>query len=146
MKRREFLSNTTKILCACTMTSGVSLIQSCAENVVMPLEDGEELVLDLNLEEYNVLLQNGGSIVTSSNKIDSRGLLLIRIGESVKAFSNNCTHAGWGLRPFQNGQSTCVSGHGGKFNTDGLAVSSPASGRLKEYSTELNENILTITV
>jgi nitrite reductase/ring-hydroxylating ferredoxin subunit len=145
MKRREFLSNTSKILCACTISSGVSIIQSCTNNVVMPSEEGEELVINLELEEYNPLLQDGGSIVIPGNIIDSQGLLLFRTGDTIKAYTNNCTHSGYDLTPFQNGVSTCVSGHGGKFNTNGNAISGPANGSLKEYDTEMNQNILTIS-
>ena len=122
MKRREFISNTSKILCACTISSGVSIIQSCTNNVVMPSEEGQELSINLELEEYNPLLQDGGSIVIPGNIIDSQGLLLLRTGDTIKAFTNNCTHSGYDLTPFQNGISTCVSGHGGRFNTSGNAI------------------------
>ena len=145
MKRREFISNTSKILCACTISSGVSIIQSCTNNVVMPSEEGQELSINLELEEYNPLLQDGGSIVIAGNIIDSQGLLLLRTGDTIKAFTNNCTHSGYDLTPFQNGISTCVSGHGGKFNTSGNAISNPANGSLREYDTEINQNILIIT-
>lgn len=145
MKRREFISNTSKILCACTISSGVSIIQSCTNNVVMPSEEGQELSINLELEEYNPLLQDGGSIVIPGNIIDSQGLLLLRTGDTIKAFTNNCTHSGYDLTPFQNGISTCVSGHGGKFNTSGNAISHPAYGSLREYDTEINQNILIIT-
>lgn len=145
MKRREFISNTSKILCACTISSGVSIIQSCTNNVVMPSEEGQELSINLELEEYNPLLQDGGSIVIPGNIIDSQGLLLLRTGDTIKAFTNNCTHSGYDLTPFQNGISTCVSGHGGKFNTSGNAISNPAYGSLREYDTEINQNILIIT-
>lgn len=145
MKRREFISNTSKILCACTISSGVSIIQSCTNNVVMPSEEGQELSINLELEEYNPLLQDGGSIVIPGNIIDSQGLLLLRTGDTIKAYTNNCTHSGYDLTPFQNGISTCVSGHGGKFNTSGNAISNPANGSLREYDTEINQNILIIT-
>ena len=145
MKRREFISNTSKILCACTISSGVSIIQSCTNNVVMPSEEGQELSINLELEEYNPLLQDGGSIVIPGNIIDSQGLLLLRTGDTIKAYTNNCTHSGYDLTPFQNGISTCVSGHGGKFNTSGNAISNPAYGNLREYDTEINQNILIIT-
>ncbi|MDB9853609.1 Rieske 2Fe-2S domain-containing protein [Candidatus Marinimicrobia bacterium] len=144
MKRRDFLNNTTKIFCACAIGVGVPFLKSCTENVVMSSENREELLIDLNLDFYNPLLQNGGSVVTNSNIIDSQGLLLLRSNDIVKAFTNNCTHSGYDLKPFQNGISTCVSGHGGRFNSNGIAISSPANGSLQEYNTQLNENILTI--
>ena len=83
-------------------------------------------------------------MVTDGNIIDSQGLLLYRTGSEVRAFRNNCTHSGWDLRPFVNGVSVCVSGHGGRFNTNGTAIASPASGTLRRYDTVLDGNSLTI--
>ena len=62
----------------------------------------------------------------------------------IRAFRNNCTHSGWDLRPFVNGVSVCSSGHGGRFNTNGTAIASPASGTLRQYDTVLDGNSLTI--
>ena len=83
-------------------------------------------------------------MVTDGNIIDSQGLLLYRTGNEIRAFRNNCTHSGWDLRPFVNGVSVCSSGHGGRFNTNGTAIASPASGTLRKYDTVLDGNSLTI--
>ena len=147
MKRREFLETSTKVLCACVAGSGIGLLQSCSNNVATsPDQDGEseELIIDLLSDGFTALLEQGGSVVTDGNIIDSQGLLLYRSGNEVRAFRNNCTHSGWDLRPFVNGVSVCVSGHGGRFNTNGTAISSPASGTLRQYDTILDGNSLTI--
>ncbi len=147
MKRRDFLETSTKIICACAVGSGLALVQSCTSNVATSPElngESEELIVDLLSDGFTALLEQGGSVVTDGNIIDSQGLLLYRTGNEVKAFRNNCTHSGWDLRPFVNGVSVCVSGHGGRFNTNGTAIASPASGTLRQYDTVLDGNSLTI--
>ena len=147
MKRREFINTSSKILCACASGIGLVAMSSCAENVVEPIEKQNSDVqfdIDINLDEYSILKSEGGSVVTSGNSVNGQGLLLVRVDAEVRAFENNCTHSGYDLYPFNNGISNCTSSHGGQFNTNGEAVSSPASGRLQEYATELNGNILTI--
>ena len=147
MKRRDFLETSTKIICACAASSGLTLVQSCTKNVTTssdPNGESEELIIDLLSDGFTALLDQGGSVVTDGNIIDSQGLLLYRTGNEVKAFRNNCTHSGWDLRPFVNGVSICVSGHGGRFDTNGKAIASPASGTLRQYDTLLDGNSLTI--
>ena len=147
MKRREFLSTSSKIFCACATGVGISMIQGCSNNVVSsptPNQDSETLVIDLNTDEFSVLLTSGGSLVTDGNNITNQGLLLFRTTNEVKAFRNDCTHSGYNLMPFSNGVSVCTSGHGGRFNTNGQAISSPATGSLRQYTTELENDILTI--
>ena len=147
MKRRDFLETSTKIICACAASSGLTLVQSCTKNVATspdPNGESEELIIDLLTDGFTALLEQGGSVVTDGNIIDSQGLLLYRTGNEVKAFRNNCTHSGWDLRPFVNGVSICVSGHGGRFDTNGKAIASPASGTLRQYDTLLDGNSLTI--
>ena len=147
MKRRDFLETSTKILCACAAGSGLALVQGCTNNIATSPdtnEESEELIIDLLSDGFTALLEQGGSVVTDGNIIDSQGLLLYRTGNEVRAFRNNCTHSGWDLRPFVNGVSVCVSGHGGSFNTNGTAIASPASGTLRKYDTVLDGNSLTI--
>ena len=147
MKRRDFLETSTKIFCACAAGSGLALVQGCTNNIATspdPNEESEELIIDLLSDGFTALLEQGGSVVTDGNIIDSQGLLLYRTGNEVRAFRNNCTHSGWDLRPFVNGVSVCVSGHGGRFNTNGTAIASPASGTLIQYDTVLDGNSLTI--
>ncbi len=148
MKRREFLETSSKIICACAASSSLALIQSCTNNVATspePNGDSEELIIDLLTDGFTPLLEEGGSVVTDSNIIDSQGLLLYRTGNEVRAFRNNCTHSGWDLRPFVNGVSVCISGHGGRFDTNGKAVSRPATGSLRQYQAVLSGSTLTIS-
>ena len=150
MNRRDFLNTSTKIACACALGSTSGLITSCSSSSITITssepEDttGVSLEFDLASNDYLPLQSEGGSVVTGSNEIDSNGLLLLREENTIGAFTNNCTHSGYDLLPFSNGTSICSSGHGGRFNTDGQAISHPASGTLKSYSTSLSDNILTV--
>ena len=146
MNRRDFLNTSTKIACACALGATSGLISSCANITSSELEDttGVSLEFDLASNENLALQSDGGSVITGSNEIDSNGLLLLREANTIKAFTNNCTHSGYDLLPFSNGVSICSSGHGGRFNTDGQGISQPASGTLKSYSTSLSDNILTV--
>ena len=146
MNRRDFLNTSTKIACACALGATSGLISSCASITSSEPEDttGVSLEFDLASNEYSVLQSEEGSVITGSNEIDSNGLLLLREANTIKAFTNNCTHSGYDLLPFSNGVSICSSGHGGRFNTDGQGISQPASGTLKSYSTSLSDNILTV--
>ena len=90
-------------------------------------------------------LQNdGGSVVTDENEIDASGLLLLRTGANIKAFTRSCTHQGTQLNAFLNGISVCAFGHGAQFNSNGEAISAPATESLKSYDTELNGVMLTV--
>ena len=147
MNRRDFLNTSTKIACACALGATSGLISSCASPFTSSEPEdttGVSLEFDLASNEYSVLQSEQGSVITGSNEIDSNGLLLLREADTIKAFTNNCTHSGYDLFPFSNGVSICSSGHGGRFNTDGQGISQPASGTLKSYSTSLSDNILTV--
>ena len=147
MKRREFLQTSTKVICACVASTGISMIQSCTNNVAVSPDlegDGDGLVIDITSSGFTPLLVEGGSVVTNGNTIDPKGLVLVRVGNGIRAYQNRCTHAGYQLEAFNNGISVCTSGHGGSFNTDGQAVSSPAYTSLKEYPTSLEDNKLII--
>lgn len=147
MNRRDFLETSTKAACACAL-GATSFIMSSCSNPVEPSAPadttGIELTFNLTSEEYVILQIEGGSIITDSNEIDSAGLLLLRVGETVKAFTRRCTHQGVQLNAFSNGISLCAFGHGAQFNEDGNHVSGPGEGSLKSYNTQLDGNILTV--
>ena len=147
MNRRDFLETSTKAACACAL-GATSFIMSSCSNPVEPSAPadttGIELTFNLTSEEYTILQVEGGSVTTNSNEIDSAGLLLLRSGETVKAFTRRCTHQGVQLNAFSNGISLCAFGHGAQFNEDGNHVSGPGEGSLKSYNTQLDGNILTV--
>jgi len=145
--RREFIKLSGKTACACSLIGASVALTNCGESNPVSNADttGESENFNLNDDRFTALNNVGGSAVTTGNTIDSRGLLLYRDSEeSIIAYTRNCTHAGYELLAFQNGKSYCSSGHGGEFNLQGEAISSPATGRLKEYETELNGTNLEI--
>ena len=86
MKRREFLNTSAKALCACMAGTGISLIQSCTNNVVdSPSSggDGNELLIDITSTGFTALLTDGGSVVTNGNSIDPSGNIAQVIGQVV---------------------------------------------------------------
>ena len=146
MNRRDFLNTSTKIACACALGATSGLFTSCYSITSSESKDttGISLEFDLASSDYLPLQSEGGSVTTGSNEVDSNGLLLLREAGTIKVFTNNCTHSGYDLLPFSNGTSICSSGHGGRFNSNGEAISHPASGTLKSYSTTLLDNILIV--
>ena len=147
MNRRDFLTNSTKAACACALGIGSLLINSCSNpnEPSTPIDStGIELDFNLTTDEFVLLQIDGGSIATGSNEIDSAGLLLLRSGDNIRAFTRRCTHQGIQLNAFSNGVSVCAFGHGAQFNANGNHISGPGGGSLKSYETLLNENVLTV--
>ena len=147
MNRRDFLSTSSKFACACTLGTASFFFNKCA-NPTEPSAPtdttGVKLNFDLTSEEFTVLQIDGGSVVTSPNEIDSAGLILLRSGEMVKAFTRRCTHQGVQLNAFSEGIVVCTFGHGAQFNSNGQHFSGPGEGSLKSYDTQLDENILIV--
>ncbi len=147
MNRREFISKTSKVACACAIGSATLILNKCANPTASSNDEdttGAELSFDLTLQQFSALQENGGSVVTSANIIDSSGLILYRSNQEIKAFTRRCTHQGVSLNPFSGGIAICANGHGAQFNTNGQHVSGPGGGSLKSYETEFTENILIV--
>ena len=155
MNRRDFIKNSCGMACACIGLSAVSLFQSCEDNkayerntndgVITPDSDNQ-IALSILDPQYQSLTNISGSAVTSSNSIDSLGLLLIRSSESqIKAFSRRCTHSSYKVNAFNSqGLAVCSSGHGGSFNTNGRVAAGPPTANLTSYGTTLENETLTI--
>ena len=97
MNRRDFLKTSSKVACACAISTGSLLINSCSnpKEPSAPIDSTcVELDFDLTKDEFIQLLVDGGSVATSINEIDSAGLLLLRCGDNIKAFTRRCTHQG----------------------------------------------------
>ncbi|MCE6994891.1 Rieske (2Fe-2S) protein [Saccharothrix sp. S26] len=74
---------------------------------------------------------DGGGLI-AGNPADSRPLVLVRTGETVKAYDATCPHQGTAVSPPQNGVITCPN-HGSTFNAaDGAVTKGPATTGLKE--------------
>ena len=147
MNRRDFLKTSSKVACACAISTGSLLINSCSNpnEPSTPIDStGVELDFDLTTDQFIQLQVDGGSVATGINEIDSAGLLLLRSGDNIKAFTRRCTHQGVQLNAFSNGISVCAFGHGAQFNANGNHISGPGDGSLKSYETLLDGNILTV--
>ena len=108
------------------------------------LLDGKLLYIDITNDLYSKL-QNTGEFV---NDTDHYVLLLRKTDESILAFSNCCPHLGTSNRwSYSNGSFRCAN-HGNSFGTGTGFVancsSNSTSGNLKQYTTLLNQDILTV--
>ena len=155
MNRRDFIKNSCGLACACVGVSAISLLQSCEDNKAYEQnineggdvpDSGNQIVINIQDAQYQSLIINGGSAVTSSNSIDSLGLLLLRSSETqIKAFSRRCTHSSYRVNAFNSqGLAVCSSGHGGSFNTSGQVAAGPPNANLTSYNTSLENDTLTI--
>ena len=147
MNRRDFLTTSSKVACACALGAGSFFIKGCSNpnESSLPIDStGTELDFDLTTDQFIPLQVDGGSVATGINEIDSAGLLLLRSGDNVKAFTRRCTHQGVQLNAFSNGVSVCAYGHGAQFNSNGQHISGPGDGSLKSYETLLDGNVLTV--
>ena len=147
MNRRDFLKTSSKVACACALGTGSLFINSCSNpnEPSKPIDStGIELDFDLTTDQFIPLQVDGGSVATGINEIDSAGLLLLRSGDNIKAFTRRCTHQGVQLNAFSNGVSVCAFGHGAQFNANGNHISGPGDGSLKSYQTLLDGNLLTV--
>ncbi len=143
MKRRKFIELTSKTMCACSL--GVTGFLGGCSDIEAPQDTtGIEISFDLNDENFKDLKDNGGSVVTSTNELDSKGLLLYRDNESIKAFANRCTHASYDLTPFNESGLSFCTGHGAQFNTNGTAITGPATRSLKMFDTLLEGDLLIV--
>ena len=145
MKRREFIDITSKTICACSLGVTGLLLKGCSDNDNIPIDSsGLEVIFDLNEEGFQNLKVSGGSVVTSSNELDSKGLLLYRDNLTVSAYANRCTHASYDLTPFNDSGLSFCTGHGAQFNTGGVPITGPATRNLKEFETLLEGDVLTV--
>ena len=108
------------------------------------LLDGKLLYIDITNDLYTKL-QNTGEFINDS---DNYVLLLRKTDESILAFSNCCPHLGTSNRwSYSNGSFRCAN-HGNSFGTGTGFVancsSNSTSGNLKQYTTLLNQDILTV--
>ncbi|MFJ6677059.1 Rieske (2Fe-2S) protein [Actinosynnema sp. NPDC091369] len=74
---------------------------------------------------------DGGGLI-AGNPADSKPLVLVRTGDTVKAYDATCPHQGTAVSPPENGVITCPN-HGSTFNAaDGAVTKGPATTGLKE--------------
>ena len=174
MKRRKFLQNTCPTITfaffglsymqACSKSDDDSSSYSSNNSNVIPgdsigtnaggsgtqtnsgiVSSVNNITVDLTNSNFSNLSNPGDFI-----KLTSIGVLLLKLSSSeFRAFDNCCPHSGtkndWS---YSNQEFTCGS-HGNKFGIDGNNIvncgSAATSGDLKNYSTSLAGDSLTIT-
>jgi len=106
--------------------------------------EGKLLYIDITNDNYSSLSEVGNFVNDNDNYV----LLLRKTDKEIKAFSNCCPHLGTTNRwSYTNGSFRCAN-HGNSFGTGTGFVancsSNSTSGNLKQYNTELNQDILTV--
>ena len=79
---------------------------------------------------------DGGGLI-AGNPSNSKPLVLVRTGDTVKAYDAACPHQGTAVAPPENGVITCPN-HGSTFNaTDGKVTKGPATKGLTEVAVKV---------
>ena len=126
-------------------SSGTNSVGSGTQTSSGIVSSGNNITIDLTNSNFSSLSSPGDFI-----NLTSVGVLLLKISSSeFRAFDNCCPHSGtkddWS---YSNQEFTCGS-HGNKFGIDGNNIvncsSAATSGDLKNYSTSLAGDSLTIT-
>jgi cytochrome b6-f complex iron-sulfur subunit len=79
-------------------------------------------------------------------QVAGNNVLAIRAEQdTINAFTAVCTHEQNIITGFQSNNFVCPA-HGSQFNTSGAVVQGPATQRLRQFTTNFTNNVLTITV
>lgn len=79
---------------------------------------------------------DGGGLI-AGNPATSKPLVLVRTGETIKAYDATCPHQGTAVSPPENGVITCPN-HGSQFNaSDGAVTKGPATTGLPEIAVKV---------
>jgi Rieske Fe-S protein len=152
--RRDFIKNAmTGVGTIAIGSFSVSLLEGCkspgskmtgSHGSVTPKQNEAAIIVDTSKAENQTLAKIGGTLALGASDVDDKGILLYRENETtVKAYSRECTHEQCTVGPFINGVSSCPC-HGSRFNLSGGKVSGPAPMPLRQYTTSVNGNIITI--
>jgi cytochrome b6-f complex iron-sulfur subunit len=150
--RREFLKKSGSI--AVMSMFGVAFFTGCSSDDTEPTPAANtppsgnngiiitENLVTINLAVASNLANTGGWALISQAKV-----LVVNMGNNVfSALTSICTHnrceTNWS---FASNIFTCTC-HGSRFRTDGTVATGPATQPLRNYSTNLSGNTLTISL
>jgi len=146
--RGNFIRNLCSLLCL----SSLSLLISCEPQIVddpIPITAFQDQVLNLSFPEYAALRLDGG--ILEYNNVGLRGVFIYRAASgSFRAYERNCSY-----HPNEAGSTVNLHSSrlyftdqycGSTFNLeDGQPSGGPAWRPLRQYRTDINGSILTIT-
>ena len=141
MERKDFITNTCKA-CAGLLLGGalISLFESCATlPVVKAAAVNKTIVVDLS-----TVLPTNNLFIVKSKALDF-SILVIKKSETLfTALYMQCTHERQPLGATTKG--LYCAAHGSAFDLDGNVTIQPATAALTKFTTELNNNMLSIFI
>jgi cytochrome b6-f complex iron-sulfur subunit len=142
MERKEFLSliglGSASAFAAVCM-GGCAKSAGANSSSVTPAPTNVNITLDLTQTANAALTTSGGYIYTG-------GIIVAKtMAGNYIAVSQSCTHEGATIRYEGANQRFYCASHGATFSNTGAVTGGPANTSLKQYSTSLNGNILTVS-
>jgi cytochrome b6-f complex iron-sulfur subunit len=133
MKRRDFLKDTSTMICIGSLSQILTECSKEAINVKPPAN----LSIDLSESKYSALQTVGGVVLVNS-------IYVVCTGQSTYiALSRICTHAGCSVNYNSSGKDFVCPCHGGVYNINGKVVSGPPPAPLAQYQVALDGTVLT---
>lgn len=97
----------------------------------------------VNVDGAGALGSVGGAALVTAG---SNSILVTRTGQNAfNAFTAICTHEQCVVTGFSSGAFVCPC-HGSQYTASGTVQQGPATQRLRQFTTQFTNNVLTITV
>jgi cytochrome b6-f complex iron-sulfur subunit len=97
----------------------------------------------VNIDAASPLTAVGSAALVQSGQ--GKFLVTRTAQDAFNAFTATCTHEQCDVTGFQSGTFVCPC-HGSQYNTSGAVVQGPAPQRLRQFTTQFTNNVLTITL
>ena len=139
--RREFIKKSCGL---CASIVGISILASALDSctplkyVSAEINDGKILIPTSNF------IENSKVVIVKHNSLEYDIALVKGANNTYRAFELKCTHQDNALVATNSGFQCNL--HGSTFTLDGKVNTAPATRPLKEYSTSLANEVVTITV
>lgn len=146
--RRTFCKESLKIMVAVIPLTSLVCACSPGEKKKKPAEievQGDKLILDLKHSVFRPLKTIGNGIKIEFAD-EPKPLIITRVSAGkVRAFSSQCTHAGFEVMLPEQGTLMCSSGHGAVFDLEGRVIKGPAKSPLTTFPATFQGNKVIIT-
>jgi cytochrome b6-f complex iron-sulfur subunit len=97
----------------------------------------------VNVDAASPLNSVGGAALVQSG--NSSFLAARTAQDTINVFTSICTHEQCNVTGFSSGTFVCPC-HGSQYNTSGAVVQGPATQRLRQFNSQLTNNVLTFTL